>query len=222
MPSPPWAWGGLAEAVGVADDGFQFVQRVLRGARIVAERQHAAGGAYLDDVGAVLDVAARDLERFIHAIGHAERGDLVFGRVHGVVAVAAGDAEWRAGGEDARAGHVAVVDGVAQADVGVVVGADVADGGEAGAQRGQRILGADQRHARHRLGDQAVAGVFGRAGDVGVGVDQAGQQGLVAQVDDCALAGMASLLPAAVMRSPLISTTALSTSVPLRRPCGRP
>ena len=49
--------------------------------------------------------------------------------------MAAGDAERRAGDQHARSFDLAGIDAVAQGDVGVAAGADVADGGEAGAQR---------------------------------------------------------------------------------------
>jgi hypothetical protein len=49
-----------------------------------------------------------------------------------IVAVAAGDAEDGAGDLHVRAGDVAGVNLVAEGDVGEVVRADVADGGEAG------------------------------------------------------------------------------------------
>ena len=104
--------------------------------------------------------------------------------MHGVVAVAAGDAQRRARGCDARAGEVAVVDGVAQADVGVAVGADVAHGGKAGFQRQARVLGAAQGARGTEIAPDGIARVFRVAGQVGVRIDQPWQQGLVAQVDD--------------------------------------
>ena len=60
-----------AEAVSVGDDGLHFFERVLRGLRIVAEREHAAGGADLDEVGSVLDVLADLVLHSGDAIGHA-------------------------------------------------------------------------------------------------------------------------------------------------------
>ena len=44
-----------AEAMGVGDDRLHLFEGVLRGLRVVALGEHAAGGADLDDVGAVLD-----------------------------------------------------------------------------------------------------------------------------------------------------------------------
>ena len=65
-----------------------------------------------------------------------------------LVAVAAGDAERGTGSEHPRAGDVAGVDGVAKGDVGIAVGADVANGGESGFERDAGIARADQRLAR--------------------------------------------------------------------------
>jgi hypothetical protein len=44
--------------VGVGDDGFHLFEGVLRGLGIVSFGEDAAGGANLDEVGAVLDVLA--------------------------------------------------------------------------------------------------------------------------------------------------------------------
>ncbi len=63
-----------------------------------------------------------------------EHGDAGFGGVVVEVAVAAGDGEWWAGGDDARAGDEAFVDGVAEIDGHEGERAYVADAGEAGVE----------------------------------------------------------------------------------------
>ncbi len=66
--------GDLAsQAMGVGYDRLQFFQRVGRSLGIVAVRKHAAGGANLDQVGAVLDDLADFVLHAFHAVGHASR-----------------------------------------------------------------------------------------------------------------------------------------------------
>ena len=60
-----------AQPVRVGDDGLHLFEGVLRGLRIVALRQHAAGGADLDQVGAVLDVLPHLVLHGGDAVGHA-------------------------------------------------------------------------------------------------------------------------------------------------------
>ena len=89
--------------------------------------------------------------------------------------MAAGDAQRRPGDEHARAEDLAVIDGIAQRDVGVAFRADVTDGGETGEQRLLRVLGAGQRLAGHRDAERGVAGVSRIGRQVIVDVDQARQ-----------------------------------------------
>ncbi len=82
------------------------------------------------------------------------------------------------------------VDLVAEGDVGVVVGADVADGGEAGFEGNLGVFDADDGlfGRRHR---QLVEGIeVGGHGEVGVDVDEAGHDGVSGEVD----LGVAGLL----------------------------
>ncbi len=118
-----------AEAVCVGDDGLHLFEGVLAGLRVVALGEDAACGSDLDEVGAVLDVFADLMLDGGDAVGYALAMNVVFEGVKVLVHVAASDAERGAGGLHVRAGNVAGVDLVAEGDVGVVVGADVADGG---------------------------------------------------------------------------------------------
>ena len=72
-----------AEAVGVGDDGLHLFEGVLAGLRIVALGEDAAGGADLDEVGAVLDVLADLMLDGGDAIGYAFAVDVVTRRGEG-------------------------------------------------------------------------------------------------------------------------------------------
>ena len=66
---------------------------------------------------------------------------------------------------------------------------EIADGGEAGAQRGQRIVGADQSEIVVGLDRFLPERVAGHAHQVDVGVDQAGQDGAAGKVDQARARG---------------------------------
>ena len=132
-----------AEAMCVGDDGAQFLLGVLRVLGIVAQRQDAAGGADLDDVSAVLDDLAHLVLHVFDAVSDADLGGMPLVGQQVVVAMSAGNAQRRTAGVDARTGHVARIDGVAQGDVSEFGGTDVADRGEARQQGDAGILGPD-------------------------------------------------------------------------------
>ena len=165
-----------AEAVRVGDDGLHLFERVLRGLGVVALGEHAAGGANLDEVGTVFDVGGAPCAARRECRRRRLRPDVVLLGEKVFVHVAAGNAERRSGDLHVRAGDVAGVDLVAQGDVGEAVGADVADGGEAGVERGLRVLHADDRFFGGRHGELEVGIEVGGIGEVGVHVDEAGQQ----------------------------------------------
>ena len=179
-----------AEAVSVGDDGLHLFEGVLGGLRVVALGEDAAGGSDLDEVGAVLDVFADLMLDGGDAVGYALAVDVVLVGEKVLVHVAAGDAERGAGDLHVRAGDVAGVDLVAESDVGVVVGADVADGGEAGFERDLGVFDADDglfggSHREFEVGVEVVG-----HGEVGVDVDEAGHDGVSREVD----LGVAGLL----------------------------
>ena len=93
-----------------------------------------------------------------------------------VVAVSAGDAEGGPLTSMRGPGNLAGVDGVAQSNVGVAAGADVADGGESGFDSDLGILCAGKRFRRDGDAELFVS-ELGIAGDVGVHVDQSGKNG---------------------------------------------
>ena len=82
-----------------------------------------------------------------------------------------------------RAGDVAGVDLVAEGDVGVVVGADVADGGEAGFEGDLGVFDSDDGLFRGSHGELPVWVEVVGHGEVGVHVDEAGHDGVFGQVD---------------------------------------
>src|SRR5947199_10847349 len=115
-----------AQAVRVGNDGLHFLQRVLRGARVVALGEHAAGGADLDDVSAVFDDLADFVLHAFNAVGSAIAFGVILVRQQVVVAMAAGDAERRPAGVNTRAGQHTFVDGITQGNVCIPVGAYIA------------------------------------------------------------------------------------------------
>ena len=132
--------GGLAaQGVRFGHQGVEFGLCELRGIDIVGQGQDAAGGAGLDDVGAVFDVVAHRQAGLVRTVDDAV-GDAGFaaedigGEAGGGVAMPAGGAEGVDGNQHARAGNLAGGDGVAQADIDEIAGPHVADGGEAGHQ----------------------------------------------------------------------------------------
>ncbi len=164
-----------AQAVSIGDNGFHFFQCVLRGARIVALRQHAARGAYLDDIGAVLDDLADLMLHRLDAVGHSIRLGVVLKRKQIIVAMTARDAESRTAGIHARTGYQAFVDGVTQRDIREAARADIAHGGEARLQGNAGVLGADQRLFGNG-NPQLLVSEFRIMSKVRMGVDQARQQ----------------------------------------------
>ena len=95
------------------------------------------------------------------------------------------------GDEHARARHQPLVDRIAQGNVGEpAIGADIAHGGEARLERQARIPRADQ-HGIDRRGLERVGQIraAARVGEVGVEVDQAGEDGVGRPVDPCRALG---------------------------------
>src|SRR6202000_298439 len=91
-------------------------------------------------------------------------------------------------GQNARADDPTVVDGIAQADVDVITGAEVADAREAGVDGLARVRGSEQRLLRRLahegLVEVEVVVVARLPGEVDVGVDEAGEERGVTEIDD--------------------------------------
>src|SRR5271155_255092 len=92
-----------------------------------------------------------------------------------------------------RTAERALVDGVAQPDVQIILRADVADGSESGHQGDACIYGGVDSHFRDgllQIVKQRFAVVLAVLhGEVGVGVDEAGEKRGVAEVDDFGAGG---------------------------------
>jgi len=169
---------GDLEAVPVrlVDRGPEHLGRELGEILAGARGEVPAAGHDLDDVDAALGVLAHR---------GPDRADGGFGDAAQVVAVAAGGGDRRPGRHDGGQPWLA-----AQAEGQVVAVAQVPDGGDAAAQR--RPRGSDHRFRRlviAALGQTADWVGAGVEGQVGVAVDQAGQQRGAAQVGDVRVVG---------------------------------
>jgi hypothetical protein len=154
-------------------------------------------------------LGADDLDELVGRVGVVGVGENMLRGIEAVgVFVAAEDVDGVAADAQARTGDESLIDGVADGGVGgaCAFGAHVAFGGEAGEQIGLGgLLGEDGAPGNGFLYGLQVF----RAGmqeEMDVGVDEAGEQGDVAEVDDLGcLAGWSTDLPTARMRSPSTS-----------------
>ena len=178
-----------AEPVGVGDDGLHLFQRVLAGLRVVALGEHAAGRANFDQVGAVLDVVPDHVLHAGDAISNTSALHVVLLREEVLVHVSAGNAERWAGDLHVRAGDVSLVNFIAQCDVGEAVRSYVAHRGETCVERGLCVLYTNDRFLAGSHRELEVGIEVGCHGEVGVDVDEAGQQGVTGEIDD-AVAGL--------------------------------
>ena len=148
-------------------------------------REHAGAGDQLDHVGAALDLGADELADLVDAVGDAGKAvELEVGREPAEVAVAAGRADRERGRDDARALDVArgrsrfrSATSMNSAD------ADVAHRGEAGIERALGVEVREDRGVDRAPPEVVLVVVGGLAGDVGVGVDEAGQERHAAELD---------------------------------------
>ena len=191
--------GGVAVAVGrrlatpvvrFVDDSVDLGLGHLRRIDGVRQGEYAARRHQLDHVGAVLDLEAHRRAALLGAVADAVDRPLLrhaSGRERRPVPVAAGRSEGVHRGEHARTGDQPLVDRVAQADVDVVVGAEVAHGGEAGLERlfrvgrgVERLLGREAQHVVDEVLRPARAELHG---EMDMGVHQAGEQRRVSEID---------------------------------------
>src|SRR6185503_4944147 len=171
------AGAALVEAMRLGDAGLHLLGRVVRILRIDARSHHAAGRHDLDQVGAGVDLFAHRL----HDLG------LAVGDAAGAVAVAAGHADHAAGAAHGRSEEAALVVGVADRELDIVLAAAVAHRRNAAFERGAHEL-----HAAHRelggaeaiLHDARVA--FGAGERMDVAIDDAGDQRAAGGVDSFA------------------------------------
>ena len=114
----------LVQPVRFIDEGIHFGLRELRRIDLVGEREHTAGCADLDDVGAVFHLEAHRIAELIRpacdAVGDPGLcAETLIGKT-GIVAVAAAGAERVHRDEHPRPDDQAGGDGVAEPDVDVV------------------------------------------------------------------------------------------------------
>ncbi len=174
-----------APHVGFVDQRLHLLQRILRCAHRPLFRQNPGGGDHLDHICSVLDVEPHLLADLIDAVGDA--GEVVELQIRGepgYVGVAAGRADGQTGHLQSRANDLAGIDGLAQGDVDEFDGADVAAGGETGHQGAAGVDMGRDGDVDGRLAEQPLVVVARLRGDVCVGVDQAGQDSGVTQVED--------------------------------------
>ena len=169
---------------------FEFFEGVLRGAGTVPFREHTPGGENLDDIDAVFHLSAHDVAKLIDAVGDLK---VTFFRKHRdarlrreivEVAVASGDGDARAAGDDARAGNQAVVDGVAQIDGEKRRGADIANGSESGFESFARVDHGEESVVEGcvlEAIDLVVA--IGASAEMRVAIDESGEDGGLGKID---------------------------------------
>jgi hypothetical protein len=182
----------LAQAMGLVDDRVHLGLRDLGRVDLVLQGEHPTRRHHLDDVGAVLHVEAH---RVPERIGPGrdpvrDSGLLPEAQVRKAVRVGVAAARPERVGRDehARPGHRAGGDRVPEAHVDEVVGAEVADGREAGEERAPRKHGRPDRLLGRRapeVGD-GIAEIVGPhlERDVRVAIDEAREQRRVPEVDD--------------------------------------
>ena len=183
----------IAGARGFVDRGGELLLGILvRRDELTVDGGVRAGFVNFDEVGAFLELFADDGDEFGDVVGVGGVGQhALLGIEADGVFVAAENIDGVAGDAQARAGDEAVVDGVTDGGVGGAgaFGAHVAFGGETAHQVVASSEGGDDGALR----DGFLYGlqIFG-AGmeeEVNVGVDEAGEEGGVAEVEDFGVRG---------------------------------
>ena len=133
----------LAQPVGLIDQRRHLLEGQLRRVHLVGEREHAAGGAELDHVGAVLDLEADRLAEPVRPVGdplgRPEFLDQEVMPQPGLVGMAAAGPQPVDRDQHPRAGDQPAGDRIAQAHVEQVLAPHVADRGEPGLEHLSRV-----------------------------------------------------------------------------------
>jgi len=129
--------GFAAQGMGFVNDGVEFFLGELRRIHIIGGRKNAAGGADLDHVRAVLVVKADGIASFIRAVNHPfQRARLVAEKALAKtilkIAVATRSTQGMHRDKHAWSRHNTITNGIAQANIEIIAGTDVANGSEAG------------------------------------------------------------------------------------------
>ena len=179
----------LPEAVRLVDDRVKLRGGELGRVNRIGEREHAAGRHHLDHVGAIFHLRADGGAALVGAVAdpfqHAG-GLHPIDRKRITIRMAPGSPDAVDGGEDARPRDEPFRDRVAEPDVELVRGAEIADGREARVEelarvggRVVRLLGRKAEQSLHLVPVVVAAALLG---DVGMGVDEAREQRDVAEV----------------------------------------
>ncbi len=184
--------------VRLVDDRAQLLVRIVLCAGLAGQRHHAARNAHLDQFGAVLDLVSHRLADLVDAVGDAlfdrelecarhERGE------HRRVQVPAGGRDRVTGRDDSGPLDPARVNRLAQRDIqqvsaGLDEQAEVAHGGEPGAQRAAGVADRAQHPRRWVVLHLGQPGRLAAPAhqEVDLHVHQPGQQYLVAEIDELA------------------------------------
>ncbi len=180
----------LAEQLRGLDDGARFIRKHLRAKARADAAVDAARGGELDHIRPARDLQADRAAAIFGAVARVACGVEILPQLVAVaeraIHVTGGAGDGIAGIHDARAGHLAVIDRIAQREHGAVSVAEIAHRGEPGVQRLHAVFpgieGLRGRREGHvfQLGrDAARVG-----GEVDVGINQARQDIAVLQVDD--------------------------------------
>ncbi len=126
------------------------------------------------------------MTHLVHAVGYTVSiSQLVHTwRPAGIVAVTAGDADRVSRGDHPGTFHHSGIDRLHKGNVGEADRPHVADGGKTGQQCFPGVHRASERRVRRQLGDRPGYPVSRDVeGQMGVGVNQSGEEGQVAQLD---------------------------------------
>ena len=179
-------------------DRLQFLdrERGLRNQFTMLSHPGAMGHVNLDPVGAVVKLFARRLARLhrpvdnLRALGHDELGSVA------LEVIAAGGGDGAGGHKQPRAGDVAAFDGLLDAHVAIAraFGLDVAQRGKALLQRPPGGNRGPRRPQGQRIFQDvgviaALRRVFSLQEDVGMGVDQAGENRGMGEIDQVGARG---------------------------------
>ena len=184
-----------AEAAGLIHSSLEFLHRKFLRFGIAAVGEHGAAGKNLDVVNSIVCQLADFLANFPGAVCFAVMQvprKLNIGGESRHSARAASDGDVSAGHVHARSDDEAFSDGIAHRDiVQSAIDAHVANRSEARFQHFARVGNGLERHLRSRplqLGEW-VAVIRGTIGQVGVAIDQAGQNRHAGEVNDFRVGG---------------------------------
>jgi len=179
--------------MGFVNDSVQLFLGELRSVDVVGGREHSAGSANFDHVRAVFVVKADGIASLIRAVDHAfEWSGFVakdsLAKPGLIIAVTTGGPEGVDCDKHAGARNIAVGDRIAKADVEIVYGTNVTNSREAGHESDACVNAGVEGAFCYcllqvfQLRLVVIVGVSKR--EMSVGVDEAGENRGIAQIDD--------------------------------------